>query len=491
MLFNSWQYFVFLPLVVGLYFLLPQRFRWVLLLGASYYFYMSWNANLVVLIATTTLTSYAAALAIAKTDNARRRKLFLWLGVGISLVMLFFFKYFNFFSASVTAAIRVFRLPIDDVTLRVLLPVGISFYTFQTLSYVIDVYRGSLAAERHLGIYALYVSFFPQLVAGPIERAVNLLPQMREHHTANAANFSWGARMICIGMLKKVAIADFVAPMVTAVYSNVAGTNAMGHVLATLLFSVQVYCDFSGYSDIALGSARILGFRLMENFDAPYFARSVREFWRRWHISLSTWFSDYVYIPLGGSRTTKARHMRNLLLTFLLSGLWHGAAWTYVLWGLWHGTAQVVARCTAPARAKLRAALRIREDSALYHIWQTVFVFGVVCLSYILFRANSVQDAVFVFVRLPTVVLQPLVQLADAFTLMGITAPVAVRIVCSVLALGALDRLVYTKHAPCELIARSRPAVRAVVDYALIFTLLLAVLTMPEHVTAEFIYFQF
>ncbi|MBQ7859421.1 MAG: MBOAT family protein, partial [Faecalibacterium sp.] len=331
MLFNSLAYAIFLPLVILAYFAVPHRLRWAVLLVFSYYFYMSWNPELVVLILFTTTVSWSAALLVEKwNDRPALKKAALVISVGLCLAVLFFFKYFNFVSESVTAVCRLVGLPLTAPVLDLVLPVGISFYTFQTLSYVVDVYRGDLAAEHHFGIYALYVSFFPQLVAGPIERAGNLLPQFRVKHSFSTARTTEGLAKIGVGLFKKVVVADYVAPFVNAVYNDLGGCTGLTLIFATCMFAVQIYCDFCGYSEIAVGSAKILGFDLMENFRSPYFARSIREFWRRWHISLSTWFSDYIYIPLGGSRCAKHRHLLNLIITFGFSGLWHGANWTFV-----------------------------------------------------------------------------------------------------------------------------------------------------------------
>lgn len=493
MLFNSWQYAVFLPLVVALYWMLPHKVRWVLLLVASYYFYMSWNANLVVLILTTTATSYTAALLIDRAraaGNLRRQKLWLWLGIGVSLAMLFFFKYFNFFSASVTAVLRACSLPVDDFMLQVMLPVGISFYTFQTLSYVIDVYRGKLAPERHFGLYALYVSFFPQLVAGPIERAINLLPQMRAVKHPDAAKWAWGLRLLCWGLLKKVAVADFLAPFVNTVFDNVQGCGPMAYILAGILFTVQVFCDFSGYSDIARGSATLMGFTLMQNFNGPFLARSIKEFWRRWHISLSTWFSDYIYIPLGGSRVSMPRHLCNLFITFLISGLWHGAKWTFVLWGALHGVLLIVDVFFLPWRDKhvLRLPRPLQHCAAAV---ETFVTFGLVCFAFLFFRANSVADLGLILSRLPWALSAPGQGLAVALSTMGITSAALMRIVLSCAALFAYDWIARHKGDPFTLLQARRGAVRWTVNYALAFLLLLAVFTQPENVAVEFIYFQF
>ncbi|MEG2698519.1 MAG: MBOAT family O-acyltransferase [Ruthenibacterium sp.] len=491
MLFNSWQYAVFLPLVLLLYWALPRRYRWVLLLCASYYFYMSWNAKLVVLIATTTLTSYVAARGIAAAKSARAKKIWLASACGISLGMLFFFKYFNFFSHSVTALLRAVSLPVSDFTLRLMLPVGISFYTFQTLSYVVDVYRGTLLPEKHLGIYALYVSFFPQLVAGPIERAVNLLPQFREEHHPDAGEWAWGLRMIVFGLFKKVVLADYLAQFVNLVYNDVQGKTPMMYLLTTVMFTLQVYCDFSGYSDVALGSARLLGFRLMENFNTPYFATSIRDFWGRWHISLSSFLRDYIYIPLGGSRRGAVRTCINLLLTFLASGLWHGAMWTYVLWGCLHGVYQITGRLTEPGRARLRGRLHIDPAAHWYRAWQMLFTFGLVCVALVLFRANSLPDALLIFSRLPGAVIHPVQNLVGACGVLGITAGAAVRILISVGALFLYDVVRFRSGDPFLLLQQKKAPLRVLVSYGLALCVLLAAFTTPEGAAVEFIYFQF
>lgn len=491
MLFNSWQYVVFLPLVMLLYWLLPHRFRWVLLLGASYYFYMRWNAGLIVLIVTTTLTSYVAARGVAAAVTPRVKRLWLWFGCGSSLALLFFFKYFNFFAYNVTAALRGIGLAVNDVALSVLLPVGISFYTFQTLSYVIDVYRGVLAPEKHLGLYALYVSFFPQLVAGPIERAVNLLPQMHEKHTPDPAAWSWGLRMICFGLFKKIALADFLAPCVSVVYGAAERQTPMAYLLATVLFAVQIYCDFSGYSDIALGSARLLGFRLSDNFNTPYLARTISDFWARWHISLSSWLRDYVYTPLTGWPCTTQKACAALLLTFFASGLWHGAAWHFVLWGVLHGLYQVVGSLTKTHRRKLRKRLGIDANAVWYRAWQTLFVFALVCASYVLFRADTLAQAAMIFTRLPLAVIHPIANLRGVLPLMGLTGIQLPRLLLSLSVLVAYDAVRFHRGDPFVWLAQCKAPVRIAISYGLALCVLLAALTQPENSTVEFIYFQF
>ena len=307
MTFNSFGFLIFFPIVLALQFLLPLKIRWIALLIASYYFYISWNPELIYLIVFTTLVSYVSGLVIHKSKSRATRRFWLVLTLVVCLGILFFYKYFNFLSTSVTEILRFFSLPVNDFTLDLILPVGISFYTFQTLSYVIDVYRGSIEPERHFGYYALYVSFFPQLVAGPIERPENLIPPLKVKHVPNPDNFREGLKIMICGFFKKLAVADILAPYVNSVFNNPDESNALSVIIASCLFAVQIYCDFSGYTDIAIGCARVMGIRLMQNFNMPYMARTIKEFWSRWHISLSSWFRDYVYIPLGGNRCSSAR----------------------------------------------------------------------------------------------------------------------------------------------------------------------------------------
>lgn len=489
MAFNSWQYFIFLPVVFLLYWVLPQRFRWVLLLIASYYAYMSWNPYLVILILFTTLTSYLAALGIGRYANRPKlKKAILVLGVAVSLVFLFFFKYFNFLSENVTALLRAFSLPVGDFTLNVMLPVGISFYTFQTLSYVIDVYRGDMPATRHFGIYALYVSFFPQLVAGPIERAVNLLPQFYEKHTFSTAQTSEGLRMLLLGFFKKVVVADFVAVYVNNVYNNLENYGGLSLIAATLLFAIQIYCDFSGYSDIAIGSAKLLGFRLMENFRSPYLSCSVQEFWRRWHISLSTWFSDYVYIPLGGSRVGRGRQLFNLMVTFVLSGLWHGAAWNFLLWGALHGVCLCVDVFLRPWRQGTLQNRKTKPGRWAVSVCWWLATMAVVMFGWMLFRANSLQDIGYIITHLANG-LNPL-RIMEYLAPMGITPLALVRIVAMVGVLALWDGLNLSGQG-LEKFQRAKPAVRYITYYLLALAIILCFITVPSGETVEFIYFQF
>ena len=392
MVFNSFEFLLFFPIVALLYFILPKKIRWIMLLAASYYFYLSWNIELIYLIVFTTAISYVSALIIEKTEKKGLKKLCLTVTLLVCLGVLFFYKYFDFLSGSVIDIANHFGAGWNKFSLDLILPVGISFYTFQTLSYVIDVYRGSIAAERHFGYYALYVSFFPQLVAGPIERPENLLPQLRAANQFNREDFVEGMRMMLVGFFKKVVVADLCATYVVAVYDDPAAATGLSVAVATVLFAFQIYGDFAGYTDIAIGCARVMGIRLMQNFNLPYTSKSIKEFWGRWHISLSSWFKDYLYIPLGGSRCSEARHALNVLIVFLVSGLWHGASWHFVLWGGLHGLYQMIGILLKKPRRALHEKLRIREDKGWYPAIETVFTFLLVAFAWLVFRANSTAD---------------------------------------------------------------------------------------------------
>ncbi|MCB0805047.1 MAG: MBOAT family protein [Bacteroidales bacterium] len=396
MLFNSLEFIVFFPLVVAAYFALPSRFRWILLLIASYYFYMCWNYKYIILIIFSTLVDYVAARAMFAAKSKRTKKFYLFASLFSNLGLLFFFKYFNFFGENVNAVFDSLNIFYNVPEYAFLLPVGISFYTFQTLSYTIDVYMGKKEPEKHFGIFALYVAFFPQLVAGPIERSARLLPQFHQVFTFDYNRIKTGIVLMAWGFFKKVVIADRLAEYVNQVYNNPHDYGGLQDLIATFFFGSQIYCDFSGYSDIAIGSAMVLGYDLMTNFRRPYLSKSIREFWSRWHISLSTWFRDYLYIPLGGNRVVKWRWYYNLFITFLISGLWHGANWTFVIWGALHGSYLVLAIVTAKSRDKLALAAGLYRFKWINNLINLAWTFALVYFAWIFFRANSIQDAILI-----------------------------------------------------------------------------------------------
>lgn len=389
MLFNSFEFLIFFPIVCIIYFLLQNnRWRVPFLLVASYYFYMNWKPIYALLILTSTVLTYGCGLLVEKyADNKRRQKLYLVVSLVINFAILFFFKYYNFINESIFSVLELAGLRWPVPNLDVLLPVGISFYTFQAVGYSIDVYRGTIKAEKNFLTYALFVSFFPQLVAGPIERAKNLLPQFHEEHTFSYDNAVEGFKQMIWGFFMKLCVADVISEYVNAVYNNVPQHNGTSMLIATILFTFQIYCDFGGYSNIAIGAAKVMGFRLMENFNRPYLSLNIKEFWKRWHISLSSWFMDYVYIPLGGNRVSYPRHLLNLAITFLVSGVWHGANWTFVLWGGVHAVYQVIANVFR------KFVYKPKYDVWWSRMFGTIACFVAVVFAWIFFRANNVGDA--------------------------------------------------------------------------------------------------
>lgn len=394
MLFNSLEFAVFFPLVTAGYFLLPQRHRWILLLVASYAFYMAYKPAYGLLLFASTAIDWFVGLRMPGASTLGRRRA--WLGVSLAgnLGMLFSFKYWNLANGTAAAVVPSWPIPVHDW----ILPIGISFYTFQTLSYSIDVYRGTLAPEPSLARFALYVSFFPQLVAGPIERATRLLPQLQRPTVFDVDRLASGLRLVAWGLFKKVVVADRVAVVADAVYSDPRDFLGVGLAIGTVFFMYQVYCDFSGYSDIAIGTARVLGFDLVANFDSPYTARTITDLINRWHVSLTTWFRDYVYLPLGGNRVSFARWSFNVMLVFVMSGFWHGAAWHYVLWGASLGVAMVVDRATRPLRDRAAAALGVPE--AVRAPVQVASTLGVWLLTLVAFRGESIADVAYVVTHL-------------------------------------------------------------------------------------------
>ena len=397
MLFNSLEFLIFFPVVCLLYFPLPQALKKPWLLVCSYYFYMCWHAGYALLIFISTLSTWVCGFLIERAPQ-RWRKLALALNLALNLGILFTFKYFDFFSGSIASIFGT-----KPLLLSLILPVGISFYTFQALGYSIDVYRGDIPHEKSFLNYALFVSFFPQLVAGPIERSANFLPQLHERKYFDEYRVGSGVLRMLGGFFKKVVVADGLAAFVDVVYAAPEKFSGLQLLLATVMFAIQIYCDFGGYSDIAVGAAQVLGFRLMQNFARPYFASSITDFWRRWHVSLSGWFRDYFYIPLGGNRKGAWRKRLNLFLTFLVSGLWHGANWTFVVWGALHGFYQVVGDITRGPRKAVAASLRLDKIPPIRWLGKLlgmVFTFVLVNLAYVFFRAQSLEQAMLVLEKI-------------------------------------------------------------------------------------------
>ncbi len=395
MLFNSLDFAVFFPIVFVLYWMVSQNktARNSLLLVASYVFYGWWDWRFLFLIFISSLIDFSIGQAIPKAEGSKKKKILLLVSLVVNLGFLCYFKYANFFIETFVDSFRLFGRELEVSTLNIILPVGISFYTFQTLSYTIDIYRKQLEPTKDALSFFTFVAFFPQLVAGPIERASHLLPQFYKTYKFNYNQVKSGLLLMAFGLFKKMVIADRVSVLVNQVYNNPEAYYGYEVILATVLFAFQIYCDFSGYSDIAIGVGRTMGFDLMKNFKSPYLSKSITEFWRRWHISLSTWFRDYVYIPLGGSRDGKYKTYRNLFLVFLVSGLWHGAAMTFIIWGAIHGVIIVLEKALFKQRKTIAEKLGFKTNTVSRKLFYIIITFSIVCISWVFFRANNLKDA--------------------------------------------------------------------------------------------------
>jgi len=393
MLFTSGIFLIFFPAVAGLHFLVPERFRWFLLLVTSYVFYAWWRPEYLLLLIGVTLIAYVAGLVLDRAKHHRR--LLLSIALLLCLSPLLVYKYLGFFAEAVSSLLAMIGIESTLAVPGFILPLGISFFTFQSVGYIFDVYRRKRSAEKHLGFLALFVSFFPQLVAGPIERSTALLPQLRASRAFDDARTASGLRLVLWGFFKKLVIADRLGALVNVVYSDVTAFEGVPLLLATYLFAFQILCDFSAYTDIARGCARVLGVHLTENFRQPYLSSSLVDFWRRWHISLTSWFRDYVYIPLGGARRGRLRWGLAVLVVFLASGLWHGAAWTFVVWGGFHGALYLIGRLTATLRDRFWS-FRIPGLRRVRKVLAVVVTFHFVALGWVFFRAESMSDALYV-----------------------------------------------------------------------------------------------
>ena len=404
MLFNSIDFLIFLPIVLVIYYIIPMKYKHIWLLISSYYFYMCWNAKYVLLIFVSTVITYLSGILIDKVEKTwsdvdklgKYKKLILAISFVSNLGILFYFKYINFTLDIVTRILSKVNISINVPVFDVILPVGISFYTFQALSYSVDVYRGEVAPEHDFFRYALFVSFFPQLVAGPIERSKNLLTQLREPRKFDFGYAFDGILLMLWGFFLKIVLADRIAIFVDTVYGDCEHYQGIYLIVATVLFAVQIYCDFSGYSSIAMGTAKLLGIELMDNFNAPYLSTSVADFWRRWHISLTSWFKDYLYIPLGGSKKGILRKYLNKMIVFMLSGLWHGAQLTFVVWGAINGLYQVIGEVLTPIREKVSDALGVNRDSEGFCVLRAIVTFTMIDFTWIFFRADSLGRAIYI-----------------------------------------------------------------------------------------------
>lgn len=500
MLFNTFSFLVFFPVVIGIYFLVPKKAKQLWLLIASYYFYMNWNAVYAVLILGITVIGYVGGILLGRADERaggaedagkRKRRLCVAVCAVLSLGVLFTFKYLNFAIENVNRMLSSAGSSFSVTAVNLVLPVGISFYTFQALGYVFDVYRREVPVEKNFLRYALFVSFFPQLVAGPIERSKNLLKQLQEPTRFDYESVKSGLLLMLWGYFEKMWVADRVAVIVDSVYNDYGNYTAGMIILATMLFSIQIYCDFGGYSHIAIGAAQVLGIRLMDNFRQPYLATNIKDFWNRWHISLSTWFRDYVYFPLGGSRCGKLKAYRNLMITFLVSGLWHGADWSFVVWGGINGLYQIIGRMTLDVRKKIRAVLHISENGLPLRIFQTVVTFILASFAWLFFRADSMGQAVAMirFAASNGVFLQ---QLRDgSIFMLGLSRLGVYQLIMSMLILFAVDICHERGISFRRKIASGNIVVRWGIYLVTLLAFVVLIVQNYGRPAAEFIYFQF
>jgi len=501
MLFNSFQYLFYFLLTLAGYALAPKNFRHIFLFFASMLFYMAWNPQYAVLMLISISTTWICALFLEKiSDNNTKwnlpfhKKLCIISCLIINLGILFFFKYCNFFTESLNGVFEILGIHSIFPRLDVLLPIGISFYTFQAIGYIIDVYRGEIRAERNFCRYALFISFFPQLVAGPIERSRNMQSQIKNLSTLKIFQYNdvfHGVVYVVWGVFMKMVIADRAAILVDTVYNTYWNYNGFSLSIATVLFALQIYCDFASYSAIAIGCSRIMGIRLMENFNAPYLAPSISDFWRRWHISLSTWFRDYLYFPLGGSRKGDARTYINLMIVFVVSGLWHGANWTFILWGAVHGVAQVIGRLLKPIKNKINEVLHTNTDCFSFRFGQIAITFSIVCFAWIFFRAKSIQGAFDIIGRVFTR-FEPWSLSNGALYTLGLTRPEFNILMLSTVALILVDLI---RHQKGLTISQWLDKQNTWFKGAIIIILIMASVIFGEYGPAfdpkQFIYFQF
>lgn len=463
---------------------MPHRFRWAWLLIASCYFYMAFVPVYILILFFVITIDYVAGIAIENAQG-RRRRFFLLMSLAANIGTLAVFKYFNFLNANLAGLASALHWNYPIPALAIVLPIGLSFHTFQSMSYTIEVYRGKFKAERHPGIFALYVMFFPQLVAGPIERPYNLLPQLHAHHTFDYSRVTNGLQLMAWGFFKKLVIADRLAALVNEVYGNPHAYTGISLIVATLFFAYQIYCDFSGYSDIAIGAAEVMGIKLMTNFNRPYFSKSIAEFWRRWHISLSSWFRDYLYIPLGGNRVATWRWQLNLLIVFLVSGLWHGANWTFVIWGGLHGLYLITSIWLGALATKIQRATGVLLKPSPYV--QIAVTFSFVTFAWIFFRAASFSDALYIATHLfdNLGIITNLPQLEKS-VLIGLNR---VDFTIAILAILGMEivQLVQRGGSVRLLLARQPALIR----WSAYYLLLIVTLIFGVYESRQFIYFQF
>jgi len=488
MLFNSLQFLFFFIVVTFTYFAIPHKYRWFLLLASSCYFYMAFVPIYIFILGFTIIVDYFAGIFL---ENSRgiRKKYYLLASLIANIGVLAIFKYYNFLNDNLGILLNGIGYHNPIPHLSILLPIGLSFHTFQAMSYTIEVYRGKQKAERHFGIYSLYVMFYPQLVAGPIERPQNLLHQFYEKHSFDYIRVTDGLKLMVWGLFKKVVIADRLAKVVDNVYNNPFKHNGLSYIVATIFFSFQIFCDFSGYSDMAIGAAQVMGFKLMKNFDRPYHSKSIHEFWGRWHISLSSWFKDYLYISLGGNRVSIPRWYFNLFIVFLVSGLWHGANWTFVIWGALHGFYLVFALLTKKIRNTITILLGLNKLPGLNNFFQISITFSLTTFAWIFFRANSLSVAIYIikhsFTGLYTNI-SNLFHHGDNSLGLGLTHS-ELLIGVAAIVLMEIIHIMQNKYSIRDWI-RSKPTY---IRWSIYYAIVIMILFFGVYENRQFIYFQF
>ncbi len=497
MLFNSTDFLIFFPIVTLIYYVIPHKVRYLWLLGCSYYFYMCWNPKYIVLLLFSTVVTYLSGLIMewikhSSLDASHKiigKKCCVAGSFILNLSLLGFFKYFDLFMGTLSHALGILHIRLTVPSFDLLLPVGISFYTFQALSYTMDVYRDEIYAEKNFFKYALFVSFFPQLVAGPIERSKNLLVQINERHRLKYENVRDGLFLIFWGYFLKLVLADRIAIVVDTVYNAPATYGGFYIIIATILFAFQILCDFNGYTTIARGAAQIMGFRLMENFNAPYFADNVAGFWRRWHISLTSWFKDYLYIPLGGNRKGKLRKYLNIMIVFTVSGLWHGASFAFVLWGGLNGLYQVVGEILKPARDYIVNKLHICRETFSHHILKVVSTFALVDFAWLFFRAGSLGKSKEILINMLR--FNPEILVDGSLYTLGIGQSEFHFLLIALMVLAAADYLKYKRIDVLSKLQQQNLWFRSLAFALLFSAVILFGVFGPEYEASQFIYFQF
>jgi alginate O-acetyltransferase complex protein AlgI len=484
MLFNSLHFFIFFIVVTTFYFAFPYNKRWLLLLISSCYFYMAFVPIYILILGITIIIDYFSGIFI-ENAGGKKRKIFLIISLLTNVGVLAIFKYYNFLNENFAILLHGFGLNNPIPHLSILLPIGLSFHTFQAMSYIIEVYRGNQKAEKHFGIYSLYVMFYPQLVAGPIERPQNLLYQFRAKFDFNYERVTSGLKLMAWGLFKKVVIADRLAMIVDSIFNNPEEHNSLSLLIATVFFTFQIFCDFSGYSDMAIGAARVMGFKLMNNFDRPYQSKSVHEFWKRWHISLSTWFKDYLYITLGGNRVSIPRWYLNLFIVFLVSGLWHGANWTFVLWGALHGFYLVFSLITKDVRNKINTFLLLDKLPFL----SMLTTFALVAFAWIFFRAPNVQSAFYIIKKMFFGIPDLIPMILNYKSLMNTIQIEKIDLILSLILILVLESVhhIQSKYGISTILIKKPLYIR----WSLYCLLVLSIIFFGVFENRQFIYFQF